>query len=319
MARVSGAREGPDLVALGGFVLDLTPCLPVIPIQVMARMPHAGSPGRSFGLGLWMAAGVVTFWAGIGLPVALLASVTDPSRVSGIWWVTAGIGALIAATALGVTTAVLGLPCFGFVEGALLAGAALTYTLRATDTARAQWELRQSALTAADGGGSSHGIWGGQAPSRPGWPSRSRIARDELESHVTSLGHRPPVPRLGTHDEIVTLTGNAHGSSSFQIHDRRLGPGHARPEAGLPGLVLDECDPADEQDWSAVRTPIQGQRVQRPIRRGVKDLRHIQVEQVRTPSESRSGLGKRGEGDHSEQGKTGEHNCKLHGGSLRSS
>ncbi len=301
------------LSALGGFVLNLTPCvLPVIPIKVMTMMQHAGSPGRSFVLGLWMAAGVVTFWAGIGLPVAFFASVTDPSQVFGIWWVTAGIGALIAVMAVGVMgafdvqlpqavyavrpkadspggsflfgvmTAVLGLPCFGFVAGALLAGAAtlpplfvmviftslgigmalpylvlaarpsllshiprtgpasdlvkqvmgflllaaaayflgsglialvaerpylgrllhwwvvtlcalsgggwlilrtfqitervgkrivfsllglllggaaLTYTLRATDTARAQWELRQAALSAADGGGYGHGIW----------------------------------------------------------------------------------------------------------------------------------------------------------------
>jgi len=141
--------------ALGGFILNLTPCvLPVIPIKVMTISQHAGSPGRSLYLGLWMAAGVIAFWVGIGLPVAFLSSVTDPSRIFGVWWVTLGIGLLIGLMGVGlmglftinlpqkaymvnpkadnaggsflfgVMTAVLGLPCFGFVAGALLAGAA---------------------------------------------------------------------------------------------------------------------------------------------------------------------------------------------------
>lgn len=140
---------------VGGLILNLTPCvLPVIPIKVLTISKHAGDPGRSVYLGAWMAAGVVAFWIGIGLPVALFASVTDPSRIFGIWWVTLGIGLLIGAMGIGimgafsitlpqsvyavspkaetawgsflfgVMTAVLGLPCFGFVAGALLAGAA---------------------------------------------------------------------------------------------------------------------------------------------------------------------------------------------------
>jgi len=143
------------LAALGGFILNLTPCvLPVIPIKVMTISQHAGSPGKSLMLGLWMAAGVVVFWFGIGLPVAFLSSVTDPSQLFGLWYVTLGIGVIIAAMGVGimglfqitlpqsvymvnpkadtpagsfmfgVMTAVLGLPCFGFVAGALLAGAA---------------------------------------------------------------------------------------------------------------------------------------------------------------------------------------------------
>ncbi|HZW08643.1 MAG TPA: cytochrome c biogenesis protein CcdA [Phycisphaerales bacterium] len=140
---------------LGGLVLNLTPCvLPVIPIKVLTISKHAGDPARSIYLGGWMALGVIAFWAGIGLPVALFTSVTDPSRIFGIWWVTLGIGVVIAAMGVGimgafnialpqkvyavspkadtawgsflfgVMTAVLGLPCFGFVAGALLAGAA---------------------------------------------------------------------------------------------------------------------------------------------------------------------------------------------------
>lgn len=143
------------LAMLGGLILNLTPCvLPVIPIKIMTISQHASTPGKGLYLGLWMAAGVVAFWIAIGLPVVLVSSFGDASRVFGIWWVTFGIGVLIAAMALGlmglftfnlpqglyminpkadtawgsfaygVMTAVLGLPCFGFVAGALLVGSA---------------------------------------------------------------------------------------------------------------------------------------------------------------------------------------------------
>ncbi|HEX2837997.1 MAG TPA: thioredoxin family protein, partial [Phycisphaerales bacterium] len=115
---------------------------------------HAGTKGRALYLGGWMAAGVVAFWVGIGIPVIVWSSVGDPSRIFGVWWVTFGLGAIIAILSVGlmglfslnlpqsvymlnpkadtahgsflfgVMTAVLGLPCFGFVAGALLAAAA---------------------------------------------------------------------------------------------------------------------------------------------------------------------------------------------------
>ena len=140
---------------IGGFILNLTPCvLPIIPIKIMTISSHANTPHRTLVLGWWMAMGVVSFWIAIGLPVIMFRSFTDPSRIFGIWWLTAGIGALIglmgvgimglftirlpsavyavnpkAETAwgsfvFGVMTAILGLPCFGFVAGALLAGTA---------------------------------------------------------------------------------------------------------------------------------------------------------------------------------------------------
>jgi len=144
------------IAMLGGFVLNLTPCvLPVIPIKVMTITQHAGeNPRRVITLGLWMAMGVIAFWTGIGLPVAFVGGFVDPSIIFGVWWVTLAIGLIIAAMGLGimgwfsinlpqkayminpkadsvpgsflfgVMTAVLGLPCFGFVAGALLAGAA---------------------------------------------------------------------------------------------------------------------------------------------------------------------------------------------------
>jgi thiol:disulfide interchange protein len=155
----SGGAVGVLVLALiamlGGLVLNLTPCvLPVIPIKVLTLSQHAGNPKKAFYLGTWMALGVTAFWMAIGLPVALFSSITDPSRIFGIWWVTLGIGLLIGVMGVGimgafnislpqkvyfinpkadsargsflfgVMTAVLGLPCFGFVAGALLAGAA---------------------------------------------------------------------------------------------------------------------------------------------------------------------------------------------------
>ncbi|MEO1717383.1 MAG: cytochrome c biogenesis protein CcdA, partial [Planctomycetota bacterium] len=141
---------------VGGFVLNLTPCvLPVIPIKVMTLTQHAGeSRGRAFVLGLWMFFGVVAFWSAWTVPILLLEGFVDPSRLFGIWYITAGIGGLIfvfafglfgyfeltlpqwlyrftpkpdkpgGAFLFGVFTALLGLPCFGFIVGALLPAAA---------------------------------------------------------------------------------------------------------------------------------------------------------------------------------------------------
>lgn len=143
------------LGAVGGLVLNLTPCvLPVIPIKIMTLGQHAGEKrAKAALLGFWMALGVVAFWAALAIPVLTLQNFTDPSRIFGIWWLTAGIGLLIAVMSLGlmgmfqitlpqkvymvnpkadtawgsfvfgVMTAILGLPCFGFVAGALVPAA----------------------------------------------------------------------------------------------------------------------------------------------------------------------------------------------------
>ncbi|MBX3406228.1 MAG: thioredoxin family protein [Phycisphaeraceae bacterium] len=157
-----GFRLGSNIVvlalaaAIGGLVLNLTPCvLPVIPIKVMTLTQHATSRRHAIVLGLWMALGVVAFWAAIGLPMALVSRLLDPSQlIFGIWWVCMLIGLIVALLGLGimglftfnlpqsvymietkadspfgsflfgVLAAVLGLPCFGFVAAGLLAPAA---------------------------------------------------------------------------------------------------------------------------------------------------------------------------------------------------
>lgn len=154
-----GFRLGSNILvlalaaAIGGFVLNLTPCvLPVIPIKVMTLTQHATSRRHAIVLGLWMALGVVAFWAAIGLPMALVSRLLDPSQlIFGIWWVCMAVGLVVALLGLGimglftfnlpqsvymietkadspfgsflfgVLAAVLGLPCFGFVAAGLLA------------------------------------------------------------------------------------------------------------------------------------------------------------------------------------------------------
>ncbi|GJM19320.1 MAG: hypothetical protein DHS20C14_15330 [Phycisphaeraceae bacterium] len=140
----------------GGFILNLTPCvLPVIPIKILTIGQHAGeSRSRALFLGFMMALGVVAFWFGLGVPVAVASGVVDPSRVFGLWYVTLPLGALIVLMSLGlmgvftvnlpqkaylfnpkadnasgsflfgVMAGVLGLPCFGLVAGALIPTAA---------------------------------------------------------------------------------------------------------------------------------------------------------------------------------------------------
>jgi thiol:disulfide interchange protein DsbD len=121
----------------------------------MTLTNHAGeSKSKAVKLGSMMALGVIAFWVGIGLPVAFVADFVDPSIIFGVWWVTGIIGLLIGIMGVGIMglftiklpqkayminpkadspsgsfmfgimTAILGLPCFGFVAGALLAGAA---------------------------------------------------------------------------------------------------------------------------------------------------------------------------------------------------
>jgi thiol:disulfide interchange protein DsbD len=144
------------VAALGGFILNLTPCvLPVIPIKVLTLTKQASTPRHALILGLWMALGVVAFWALAGIPMAFVSRAFDPSRyIFGVWWIALSIGLIIGFLGLGIMglfminlpnsvyafnprvdnahgsflfgilTAVLGLPCFGFVAGGLLAGTA---------------------------------------------------------------------------------------------------------------------------------------------------------------------------------------------------
>jgi thiol:disulfide interchange protein len=136
---------------IGGFVLNLTPCvLPVIPLKIMGlSQAAAGSRGRCLFLGAMSAAGILAFWVFIGFLIAGVKVIPAVSSLFANPWFGLGIGAFIAIMALGmmgaytlqlpqsvyrvtpkhdtaagsflfgIMTAVLGTPCFGpFVGGA---------------------------------------------------------------------------------------------------------------------------------------------------------------------------------------------------------
>lgn len=143
---------------IGGAIMNLTPCvLPVIPIKVMTLTQHAGgSHAKTLKLGIWMLLGVVAFWTAIGVPMAFISDNLEPSRyIFGIWWITLSLGLVIALMGVGimglfqvrlpqavysinpkadtswgsfvfgVMTAILGLPCYAFIAGGLLAATSI--------------------------------------------------------------------------------------------------------------------------------------------------------------------------------------------------
>jgi len=91
------------VAALGGFLLNLTPCvLPVIPLKIMALANASHSRSRTMLLGLAMAVGVTAFWIGIGLAIALLTGFTASNQLFQYPVFTLGVGVIIAAMAIGM-------------------------------------------------------------------------------------------------------------------------------------------------------------------------------------------------------------------------
>lgn len=148
------------IAALGGFILNLTPCvLPVIPLKIMGLSAAAGNPKRTLYLGAVMSLGVVAFWMAIGFLISGIKAIGAVSSLFANPWFGLGIGAFIAIMALGmlglftiqlpnavysvspkqesaagsfmfgVMTALLGTPCFGPFAGSAAAWAAKQPTL----------------------------------------------------------------------------------------------------------------------------------------------------------------------------------------------
>jgi thiol:disulfide interchange protein len=91
------------VAALGGFLLNLTPCvLPLIPIKIMGLNQAAGTRGRTFALGLVMFAGVVAFWLGLGLIIATVSGFTAANQLFQYPAFTIGVGLIIAVMAVGM-------------------------------------------------------------------------------------------------------------------------------------------------------------------------------------------------------------------------
>ncbi len=93
------------LAALGGFLLNFTPCvLPVIPIKIMGLSASAGNPRRCLILGFIMALGVVAFWLIIG---GLMASLTSFKSISALFQYPA-FGIIVGLFMLGMAISSLG-------------------------------------------------------------------------------------------------------------------------------------------------------------------------------------------------------------------
>jgi thiol:disulfide interchange protein DsbD len=88
--------------ALGGFLLNLTPCvLPVIPIKIMGLSMSAGNRRRCLMLGGVLSAGVVFFWLAIGAAMAFITSFKTISTLYQNPWFPLGVGIFMFAMGLG--------------------------------------------------------------------------------------------------------------------------------------------------------------------------------------------------------------------------
>lgn len=96
----------------GGLLMNLTPCvLPVLPLKVMSLTQGGKDRRVVLALGIVMALGVVAFWAGMGVIVAVSTSFKSVSQIMGYWPVTMGIGLFIAVMGAGMLGAfAVGLP-----------------------------------------------------------------------------------------------------------------------------------------------------------------------------------------------------------------
>lgn len=91
------------VAALGGFLLNCTPCvLPVIPLKILGLSQAAGNPARCLLLGAVMSAGVVAFWIGIGTAMALVTGFKSISALYQNSWFPFLIGLFMAVMGLGM-------------------------------------------------------------------------------------------------------------------------------------------------------------------------------------------------------------------------
>jgi thiol:disulfide interchange protein DsbD len=91
------------VAALGGFLLNLTPCvLPVIPLKIMSLSKSAGNRRRTLLLGFMMSLGVVGFWLALGLAIAFIRGFTATNQLFQYPAFTIGVGVVIAIMAVGM-------------------------------------------------------------------------------------------------------------------------------------------------------------------------------------------------------------------------
>jgi thiol:disulfide interchange protein len=92
------------LAALGGFLLNFTPCvLPLIPIKLISLSNAAAADRRRcLNLGLFTFAGVLAFWVALGGIVAMVSGFTSTHHLFQYPAFTIGVGLVIAVMAIGM-------------------------------------------------------------------------------------------------------------------------------------------------------------------------------------------------------------------------
>lgn len=91
------------VAAIGGFLLNLTPCvLPVIPLKIMGLAQSAGSRGRTLLLGFAMSLGVIAFWMAIGIATTTITGFTSVNQLFQYPVFTIALGIFIGAMAIGM-------------------------------------------------------------------------------------------------------------------------------------------------------------------------------------------------------------------------
>jgi thiol:disulfide interchange protein DsbD len=89
--------------ALGGLLLNLTPCvLPLIPIKIISLSHVAQDRKKCFFLGFAMSMGVLAFWTGLGILIALVSDFTATNQLFQYPVFTILVGAIIGIMALGM-------------------------------------------------------------------------------------------------------------------------------------------------------------------------------------------------------------------------
>jgi thiol:disulfide interchange protein DsbD len=99
----AGSLALAAMAALGGLLLNLTPCvLPLIPIKILGITAAAARRGRSLALGGATFAGIAAFWLALGGAVSLASGFSATNQLFQHPPVPLAVGLLIAAMALGM-------------------------------------------------------------------------------------------------------------------------------------------------------------------------------------------------------------------------
>ena len=91
------------VAAFGGMLLNLTPCvLPMIPIKIISLSHAAQDRRRCFLLGAMMSLGVLAFWAGLGILIAMVSEFSATNQLFQYPLFTIIVGAIIGIMAVGM-------------------------------------------------------------------------------------------------------------------------------------------------------------------------------------------------------------------------